>query len=62
MEVSTLLLPTFTFPNVKVEGFKVKWPTGPLVPVPFNEIVAGEAGSLLVMVKLPLSTSAAVGA
>ena len=62
VEVSTLLLPTFTFPNARVAGFKVRCPTGTLVPVPPRAIDVGDAGSLLVMLMLPLSDCAAVGA
>ena len=58
----TLLLPTETLPKVKVDGLKVKWPTGALVAVPESATVFGEDGSLLVMVMLPASLPAALGA
>lgn len=58
----TLLLPTETLPKVKVDGLKVRWPTGVLVAVPESAIVFGEDGSLLVTVMLPVSVPAAVGA
>lgn len=59
---STLLPPTKTFPNVNEEGFNVKWPTGVLVPVPESATVAGDAGSLLTIEMLPVSTPVADGA
>src|SRR5271155_2719127 len=59
---SELLLPTPTLPNVNDEGFKVKCPTGAAAAVPDSPIVAGDAGSLLVMAILPVSVPAAVGA
>jgi len=62
VEVSGVVLPTFTLPNARAAGVKVKCPTGTLVPVPLRLTSAGDAGSLLVMVILPLSVSAAVGA
>lgn len=56
------LPPTRTFPNVSVEGFTVRCPTGALVPVPDSPMVVGEAGSLLTIEMLPLSAPTAVGA
>ena len=57
-----MLLPTRTFPNVSVEGFSVRCPTGVLVPVPESPMVVGDTGSLLTMEMLPVSEPAAVGA
>lgn len=61
VEDNTLFFPTVTFPNGKLAGFSVSFPTGAAVPVPERVIVVGEAGSLLVMEMLPVSSSAEVG-
>jgi len=53
------LLPTSTFPKLKLEGLGV---SAPCTPVPLKAIVAGEFVALLATLTLPVTLPAAVGA
>jgi hypothetical protein len=55
------LPPSATLPKLKLVGFSVNCPTAVVDPVPVNAIVEGDAGSLLVIVILPVSFCAAIG-
>ena len=53
------LLPTSTFPKLKLEGLGV---SAPCTPVPLKAIVAGEFVALLATLTLPVTLPAAAGA
>lgn len=53
------LLPTKTFPKLKLGGLAVSCPC---TPVPLKTIVAGDPGALLLMEMLPAALPVAAGA
>ena len=53
------LLPTKTFPKLKLDGLAVSCPC---TPVPLKTIVAGEPGALLVIEMLPVALPVDAGA
>jgi len=55
-----LLLPTFTFPKLKLLGPAASWLVA-VTPVPLRAIVVGEVGALLVIVRLPVTLLVVVG-
>lgn len=57
-----MFLPTVTLPKERLVGFNVSFPTAAVVPEPERPIVAGDAGSLLVIETLPESLPVEVGA
>jgi hypothetical protein len=58
--VLPLLLPTFTFPKLKLLGLAVTC-TAATTPAPLRAIVVGEVGALLVIVRLPVTLLVVVG-
>jgi len=61
VEVSEPLLPTFTFPKLRVELLSPSTCVA-AIPVPLREIVSGEVGALLTTVIDPVTLPAALGA
>jgi hypothetical protein len=61
VEVSEPLLPTFTFPKLRVELLSPSTRVAAM-PVPLREIVSGEVGALLTTVIDPVTLPAALGA
>src|SRR5260370_142955 len=59
VKVCVPLLPTSTFPKLKLEGLAV---SVPCTPVPLKVIVAGEFVALLATLTLPVTLPAAAGA
>src|SRR5713101_5536700 len=59
VKVCVPLLPTSTFPKLKLEGMAV---SVPCTPVPLNAIVAGEFVALLTTLTLPVTPPAEAGA
>ena len=59
VKVCVPLLPTSTFPKLKLEGLGV---SAPCTPVPLKAIVAGEFVALLATLTLPVTLPAAAGA
>ncbi len=59
VKVCVPLLPTSTFPKLKLEGLAV---SVPCTPVPLNAIVAGEFVALLATLTLPVTPPAEAGA
>jgi hypothetical protein len=61
VEVRVLLLPTLTFPKLRLPGAAPSWPTACVVPVPLTAMVTGEFGALLVIETLPDIAPVTVG-
>ena len=56
------LLPTVTFPKLRIVGLAESCGSGADVPVPLREMVVGELEALLVTEMLPVTAPADVGA